>query len=566
MATKRKINWQLIILCSVAGLVVYLVIFPLGMLIYTSFRTVGPGEPGPFTAVNYIRAYLDRETYSLLFNTFLFAAVALGIGLTVGVFFAWLVERTNAPLRNLAFALIPLTVAIPSMLYAISWVLLLSPHIGVVNVGLKNLLGLENVPFNPYSIVGMGFVEGLRIASTTFLMVVGVFRSMDPSLEEAASASGASTFIAMRRITMRLMLPGILSAAIYCLTTAFDTFDIPAVMGMPRGIYVFSTKIYEASHSVPRDYGMVSTYSVILLCFACLWIYLYGRATRHGDAYATVTGKGYRPRVTDLGRLKYLGTAAFLIHFLIVIVAPLFIMIWGSLLPAYQVPSMEALSKISLESYKEILILPYLGNALKNTLIMLIYVPTLTVLISAVVAWIVVRTQVPGRKMLDAITFIPHGMPSIVLALAVMWLYLRMPFIPIYGTLWIIILAFITRYLAYGTRSLSSAMIQIHRELEEAAQLSGASWVKTFTRVTLPLIFPSLIAVWIWIGMHVVRELSISIMLYSPDSRVLSVLIWDLWQNGDVSYTCAIGVMLIGFLGFILFIGRRWALHKSRQY
>src|SRR3989304_1499587 len=217
----KRINWQGVILCFVAGLGVYLVAFPLGMLILTSFKTVAPGEPGPFTIANYINAYLDPETYKLLYNTALFAVVALSIGITLGVFFAWLIERTNSPFRNLAFALIPLTVAMPSMLYAIAWLLLLSPNIGIINVGLMYLFGLEKAPFNPYSIAGMGFVEGLRIASTTFLMVVGVFRSMEPALEEAASTSGASTFTTTRKVTLRLMIPGILAAALYCLTTAF---------------------------------------------------------------------------------------------------------------------------------------------------------------------------------------------------------------------------------------------------------------------------------------------------------------------------------------------------------
>lgn len=561
----KKVNWQAIILFAVTGLVVYLVVVPLAMLLVTSFKTVDIGESGPFTVINYINVFLDSETYALLYNTSLFALVSLGIGIPLGVFFAWLVERTNAPFRDLAFALIPLTVAIPSMLYGISWLLLLSPNIGVINVGLTNLFGLAKPIFNPYSIFGMGFVEGLRVASTTFLMVVGVFRSMDPSLEEAAATSGASTFTTLRLVTLKLMLPGILAATIYCLTTAFDTFEIPAVLGMPRGIHVFATKIYQATHEVQRDYGMISTLSVVLLIIACFWVYLYGRATKHVEDYATVTGKGYRPKVIDLGRWKYLGTAAFCAHFLIVIVAPMFIMVWGSLLPAYQVPSREALSLISFKAYYQILTFPFLADALKNTFIMLLFVPTITVLLCAIIAWIVVRTRIRGRKILDALSFIPHGMPAIVLALAIMWLYLRLPFLGIYGTIWIIILAFVTRYLAYGTRAMNGAMSQIHKELEEAAQTSGASWVTTFSRITTPLLIPSLVAVWIWTGMHVVRELSISVMLYSPESRVLSVLIWDLWQNGDVSYTCAIGVMLVIFLGCLLFFGRRFALLKMRQ-
>lgn len=562
----KGVNWQWVIIGTVAFVVLYHVIFPLGMLIYSSFRTVAPDEPGPLTVVNYINAYFNRETYELLANTAKFAVVALSIGVSLGVFFAWLVERTNMPLRNAGYVLIPLTVATPSMLYSISWILLLSPKIGIFNIVLMELFGLAEPPIQPYSIIGMGFVEGFRIASGTFLMVVGVFRSMDPSLEEAASTHGVGTLATARRITFRLMLPGILAAVVYSLTTAFDAFEIPAIVGMRAGIHVFATKIYEAAHAFPRDYGMTSTFGVILLALAVFWVYLYGKATRRVEAYSTVTGKGYRPRVIDLGRWKYMGTALLFAYFFIVVAAPIGIMLWGSFLPFYQTPSLAALSKITLNSYREILSFPWLLDAVKNTLVMTLWTPTLAVLISAVIAWIVVRTKIRGRKILDVLAFMPHAIPGIVMGLSFSWLYLRLQFIPIYGTIWIIIAAFATRHLAYGTRVMNAAMIQLHKELEEAAQTSGVPWPTTFARITIPLLLPSFINVWIWSAMHVIQSASIPIMLYSPDSRVLSVLIWDLWQSGEVSYTCAIGVMLIFVLTVMLIAGRIVAMRRARQY
>ncbi len=562
----KSVNWQWVLLGLVVVLVIYLVVGPLGMLIFCSFRTVAPGDPGPFTIANYLKAYLSADTYQLLFNTALFALVSLLVGVPVGVFFAWLIERTNTPLRNVGFALVPLTIAMPSMLYGIAWLLLLSPNVGLINIALKYLFGLEKAPINPYSIVGMGFVEGLRLASSVFLMVVGVFRSMDPALEEAAYTSGADVSTTARYVTFRLMLPGILAAAIYSCTTAFDSFEIPAVLGIPRGIHVFATKIYLASHDSPRDYGMASTLGVLLLALATLWIYLYGRATRRAESFATVTGKGYRSRVIDLGRWKYVGTALLFTHFGIVVVAPMAILVWGSLLRFYQKPSLALLSKISLHSYREIITFPWLLDSLKNTLILVIASSTLTVILSAIVAWIVVRTRLPGRKVLDVLTFLPHGIPGIVLALAFMWLYLRIQFIPIYGTVWIMVIAFTTRHLAYGGRAMNSAMLQIHKELEEAGNVSGASWLTTFRSITIPLLLPSVIATWIWSAMHVTRQLSISVMLYSPKSRVLPVLIWDLWLSGEVPYTCAIGVMLMVFLAILLFAGRALAMRRARQF
>ncbi len=560
------INWDWVLLALAAGFVIYLVIGPLFMLIFSSFRTVAPGDPGPFTLENYREAYLSKETYELLLNTAKFAFISLFVGLSIGVFFAWLVERTNTPFRNVGFALIPLTIAMPSMLYGIAWLLLLSPRVGIVNSVLMSLFGLEKPPFNPYSLWGMGFVEGLRLASGIFLMTIGVFRSMDPSLEEAAFASGANVYTTTRSVTFRLMIPGILAAAIYSCTTAFDAFEIPAVMGLPRGIYVFATKIYAATHDIPRNYGMASTLGVILLILATLWVYIYSRVTRRAESYATISGKGYRSRVIDLGKWKYLGTALLFTHFTVVVVLPMSIMAWGSLMPYYDMPRRELLPLLSLNNYREILDFPWLLDALKNTLLLTMAAPTLTVILSSIVAWIVVRTQIRGRKVLDLLAFLPHAVPGIVIGIAFLWLYLRIQFIPIYGTVWVIALALTTRHMAYGTRAMNSAMIQIHKELEEAGQTSGASWFTIFSRITIPLLLPSVISVWIWSAMHVVRELSVAVMLYKPESRVLSVLIWDLWNSGEVPYTCAIGVMLIVVLAALLFIGRVLAMRSARQF
>ncbi|MBI2987036.1 MAG: iron ABC transporter permease [Deltaproteobacteria bacterium] len=553
---RAVINWQPVMLVMVSGVVVYLVVGPLGMLLFSSLRTVGPTESGPFTLANYINAYLNAETYELLLTTSLYTLVATSVGLVIGVFSAWLVERTNAPLRNVAFALIPLNIAVPGMLYSIAWLLLLSPEAGIINIALMNLFRLETPPLNPYGIVGMGFVEGIRLASIIFLMMAGIFRAVDPSLEEAAFASGANVAVTTRRVTLPLVLPGIWASAIYGFTTAFDSFEIPVVLGLPRGVHVFATKIYEASHQSPPDYGMSSTLGMILLLLATFWVYLYGRATRYADSFVTVTGKGYRPRVLNLGMWKYAGTAFFLIYFLIVVIAPAFILIWGSLLPYYELPSMEALSRISLDSYTRILSFPWLPDASKNTLILILAAPLLVVILSTLVAWIVVRTRIPGRKLLDVLAFLPHAVPGIVMGLALLWLYSRMQLIPIYGTIGILLLAYTTKHMAYGTRSMSSAMIQLHRELEEAGQISGASCLTIISKITVPLLMPSFTAVWIWSAIHVSREMSMTVMLYSPQSRTIAVLIWDLWASGEVADTCAIGVILLIILAVLLYLGR----------
>jgi len=241
-------------------------------------------------------------------------------------------------------------------------------------------------------------------------------------------------------------------------------------------------------------------------------------------------------------------------------------MVWGSLLPRYEPPSAEALAKVSLAAYWKILSYPWLPNALKNTLILVLATPTLAVFLASVSAWVIVRTRLPGRRILDTLTFLPQGIPGVVLAMAFLWLYLRLRFIPIYGTIWIIVLCIATRHLAYSSRAMNAAMIQLHKELEEASQVSGATWLTTFFRITIPLLLPTVISTWIWSAIVCVRELSMAVMLYSPSTRVLSVLIWDLWLGGLVDYTCAIGVMLVIFLGVLLFVGRVAATRRARQY
>lgn len=562
-----QLNWQTAFLAGIVGLVAYLVLVPMALMVIVSFRTTSQTNVwgGAFTFSNYREAFFNSATYELLGNTFVFTFGSTALGMALGIGFAWLVERTNVPLRNFAYAIVPLNAAVPGVLFAISWVLLLSPRFGLYNEPFR-LLGWQEGPLSPYNLAGMTIIEGFRVSATVFLMVIGLFRSMDPSLEEAAATSRAGTLTTLRRVTLPLMLPGVLAVLLYVSTGLIGVFEIPAILGMPGGVYVFSTRIWEATHRVPRDYGLAGSLSVFFVAVSLIGIWLYHRVLRVQQRFATVTGKGYRPRVMDLGRWKYLGSAVILLYFLFIVAGPLFILAWASFQPYYAPPSLQALERVSLKAYHDLLTTPYFMNALKNTAILVLVVPFGTMFLSAIMSWIVVRTRLSGRKFLDLLAFLPHTMPSIVIGLAYLWLYLILDFIPIYGTIWIIALGLITNYLAFGTRATNGAMYQIHQELEEAGALSGANWFRTFRRITIPLLLPSLVSGWIWVAMHAVRELSMALMLYSPDSRILSVLIWSFWQNGQVSLTAALGVILTLFVAVILLIGRLLAVRTAREY
>jgi iron(III) transport system permease protein len=552
---------------GLVALVVYLVAVPLALLIIGGFTRGAPGDFSQFTFANYIRSYGSPALLELFYNSFVFAAGSVLLALPVAVVFAWLIERTNTPLRTVAYALVIAPVAMPGMLLSMSWVLLLSPNVGIINRAVMFVFGLESAPFNIYSLGGMIFTEGLRLVPTTFLLLVGAFRAMDPSLEEAALVSGAPKFITTVRVTLPIMFPAILTAAIYIFMTAIESFEIPGVLGLRNGILVFSSKIYYATTSTyggGANYGEASALSSTYLVISIFLIYLYQRSTRHSDRFATVTGKGYRPRVNDLGFWRYLALVFFVIYFCLAVLFPILIMFWASLIPFYQAPSQEALSVVSFSSYSDLLSDPEVGKAVRNTSWLMFGSATVTTLLAAAAAWVVLRSKFPGRRLLDILTFLPHAVPSVVLALALIYVYLTFDFIPIYGTSLIILVGFVTNYLPFSTRTLSASIIQIHRELEEAGRVSGAPPVTVFCKIVMPLLLPTMAGVAIWVAVHAMRELSIALMLNSSSNNVISFLIWSHWEAGDLRHASALGVVLIGVMLVMTFSGRYLATRNIR--
>ena len=537
---------------------IYLVVIPLVFLLWTSFRSGQIGMPAELTLANYVRAYANPATYELMFNTLVFALGSAAIALLLGIIFAWLVERTNLPGKNLLYPLFLVPIAIPGVLFSIAWVLLLSPGAGIVNLALKHAFNLDQAPLNIYNLPGMIFLEGLHLTPITFLMMAGSFRRMDPSLEEASDVLGAGFLTTLHRITLRVLRPSILGALIYVLISAMESFEIPGVIGMRAGIQVLAFKIYLVKQESPPDYGMLSTLAILLLAISALLIAAYSKFSRDADRYATITGKAYRPKTIDLGRWRFIAIAFVVGYFLVTILLPLLVLIWASVLPVYQAPSMAALSRISLENYRTVFDISKVGLALKNTLYMVLLAPTITMLICSVLSWVIVKSRGRGRKVLDFLTFVPHAIPGIVTGVALMWVYIFLP-VPIYGTIWILLIAYITSRIAFGTRVMNAAMTQLHKELEEASYASGGSWFKTFRKITLPLLLPALVNGWIFSAIVVTKAMGSVIMLYNHDSIVLSVLVWELWSNGEVATTAALGVMLIfGLMGATL-VARKFA-------
>lgn len=534
----------------VIGVVAYLVLAPLVLMVISVVKpdTNLPTEPGAFTFDNIRAVYGDPATYQLLLNTAVFSVGALVIGLSISAVLAWLVECTNLPLKGLVYATILIPIALPGILEALAWILLLDPRIGLVNVLVRGAVGNHtgSGPFSAYTLYAMILVQSLRIVPPAFLMMAGTFRNMDASLEEASRASGRRPGATFRRITVPLMRPALIAALIYFLITCVESFEVPGVLGLSANVFVFSSRIYYASNpseGLP-EYGQASTLATLVILIAFVMLYLYHRVTRTARRFVTITGKGHRVRAVDLGRWRIPAVVGYLGYFVVTVLLPIFILVWASLQPFYAPPSWSALRKIGLSAYRAVFTQHDFVVALEHTVVLAVVTATAGVALACVVSWYSTRSRVRGRKVLDVLGFLPHAIPSLIIGYTVLFVYLSFPN-PLYGSIWIIAVALVTKYLAFGSRAMNSAYLQIDRELEDAAAVSGRSPIATFRKVLLPLTAPVVLNTWLWMAMSASRELSAALVLGTPNNSVLATLVWQQYRNGDLAQASVIAIVLI---------------------
>jgi iron(III) transport system permease protein len=527
---------------AVAALIAYLALLPLGYLLWGAFF-----DEGGLTLEFFSDAYSAFGLGSMVANSLLFAAGSTAIAVGLGSALAFLVVRTDVPLKRLIFvaSLVPLIV--PGILYTIAWILLASPRTGLLNRIVEPLLG--EGAFDVFSMAGMILVEGLHLSPLAFLLMVVALRSMDGSLEEAAIASGARLPTVLRRVTLPLARPAILAAVLVMMVRALESFEVPALLGLPGGVSVFTSRIWRSLEQVPPDLGEAGAYSVSLLVATAVGVLLYRRLTR-GEGRFQATASGSRPPRIALGRLRGPITALSLLYLLAAAALPVLILVYASTQPFYSPPSAETISRITLDNYVENLSDEGALTAWRNSLLLGVGTATAVMAAMAVAAWTVSRVRGPGGWLVDGLATLPLAIPGLVLGVAVLFLYLRFP-VPVYGTLWILFIAYFTRFMPYGLRFCSSAMQQLGRDLEDSARASGAGWWLTFRRVLLPLLLPALAAGWIYILIVSIRELSSSILLYTPGSEVLSVRIFEQYQGGELNLLAALGVLLIVALAIL---------------
>jgi iron(III) transport system permease protein len=549
-----------IVLAGLAIILVYQVLVPLTLIIWTSLKTVRPGEPGflelSFTFSNYVRAYGIREFWESSLNTFYFAFSSTLCSFLAGTFLAWAVERTNTPLARLIGMITLGRIIIPGVIITIAWILTASPSIGVLNHIIASLTGVPRF-FNIYSFWGMVWVQFLEMTPLAYLLMSAAMKSIDPRLEEASAIAGAGIWPTFRRVTLPLILPATAAAALLLFIQTVESFEVPLLLGGRARVAVYTTEVYFNTSRTPTDWGLASTYSMVLLLLSMALLFVYFRLVRHGERYQTITGKDYRPRRIDLGAWKYLTCALSLLLVFLITGLPFLTMLYASLLPRFQPPTAEALHAMTMVNYANLLAED--GYALKplwNSTLLGVSAASATMLLVAAISYFVHKTKLSGRKLLDFLGFAPIALPSVVLGSAFMWLYLLIP-LPVIGTLSIIGLAYLTRYLPFALRFVSTSMVQIHSELEEAAAVAGGGWWRNFYHIYLPLLRPGLMAGWFWVMVHAYRELTISLMLARSANRTASVIIFDLWSNGSFQQLSAFGVVMFTVLIVLVSIAQR---------
>lgn len=521
---------------------------------------------GGYTLRHYRELFSEPFVYKALLNTFGFAAISLAVAFAIAIPLAWIVERSDLPGRQVIYFLMIVGVLIPGLFTAMGWMFLLHPDIGMLNVAMKNWFGFDHSPINIVSVPGMGFVQGIGMASVAFIILAPSYRALHPTLEEAARVHGMNIYQTLRHVSIPLVFPATLAAAIYIVTISFAAFEVPAVIGLSDRIFTFSTLVYFEANPQEGfpDYGPVSALSSLMIIGALLLSWCYIQVLKKSYKYASITGQAYAPRIVKLRHRKTIIWSAVVVFILISKVLPLFLLVWAAIMPWLQIPSVKALSHVSLVSFSKV-DWSLVWEGFKNSALLMIIVPTITTALSIVISWILVRSRFRGKVLIDFFAFLPHAVPNIIFAVSTIAvaLFLLPNWIPLYGTLNILILAYCLVWIAFGTRSFSSAMTQIHKELDEAGMVSGMSIYAVLRKILLPLLKPALFNAWLWIALLVGREFTMASLLSTTrENMTMPVVTWSYWHGGQMGEASAVALVTITFM--VPVVAAYWCLSRRR--
>jgi iron(III) transport system permease protein len=564
-ARSMQLGWQTVFGLLAAVVVAYLVVVPIGTMIYASLRSgFLSGGSESWTLDNFRRVLTSSEFYQIAGNSFEYAGLVAVFAVAAGFGLAWIYVRTNTPAKRFALFASMVPMVIPGLLNTVAWIELLGRNNGPVN-DVLSAIGLPK--FDVYSLTGMVLIQSIHVVPIAFLMGVAAFTSMDQSLEEASAACGARPAVTTLRVTFPLLLPSIISGMFLVFIETISAFEVAQLVGTSAHRRVFSAEVFSSLQRVPADYGYVAVIGVLMLIITSIGLFL-SRKVVGSAVRATITGKAFRSTPLDIGRWRIGGVAAIAVFFVIAVLLPLLMLGWSSLLPEYKPPSIAALHEISLANYRSVFDSSELTGALTHSVEVAVIAALIVTVLTTIVGYVVVKGKGPGRGALEALASAPIAVPSIIMGVAVLYWYLIIPVpIHLYGTLAILVVACVTGAIPYGLRFVLPGLIQISDELEEAAQSSGASWLALMRRVTLPLLAPSLVAAFIYSFVWSFREVSASVLLYSPSSETVSVAIFNHWSDGDFRTVSALGTIMVALLVIcvtaVSLIGRRFGIRTT---
>lgn len=527
---------------SLIAIVGFLTVSPVIMLFFGSFSK-GLGAFGDFTLEKYSLAYTDPAFLDIIGNTVVFVLGSATVATMLALLLAYLNNRTDIPFKFLFKVISIIPMMIPHILFSVSWVLLLNPSNGMINLFLRQVLALESSPFNIYSLWGMIMVEGLLDLPIAYLIIAPAMASFDVALEESSRTCGASNLRTLMRITLPVLRPAILAAFILCVIRSLASFAVPSVIGMPGRIYVLATHIYRViSTGFAADYGQAAAIGMSVLATSITLILLYRYLTSESEKYVTISSRGYRPTVIELKRAKYPLFGLVGVLSLVLIVLPVLVLLYSSLVPYTMVPSARAFSMMSLRHWTDVLNDPISLISLRNSLFLGVVGATLGVLLSVFVAYVIVKVKTRGAGILESLSFLSFSFPGIVIGVGFMWFFVQTP---LYATIWALLIGYIATYLPYGIRPLASAFIQVHSHLEESSLVCGASNLTTMRRIVIPLLIPGIVSGWILMVTMFVRELTLSVVLSRPGTEVLAVQILRFAEDGLWGKLSALGIIMI---------------------
>ena len=554
-ATLRDLQGEIIknaIFITTALAILILIVLPVGSLLIGSMR----GEQG-FSLDNFVEAVSSKLTRQALLNSLVLGGWTSFFSVIIGVPLAWAVSRANVPGKPLIYATATLSYLSPPFLTAIAFVGLLAPNSGLLNIFFRDVLQMPELTFNIFSMSGLVMVTTLHTFPFVFLLAASALKSVDASYEEAAQILGASKFRTALTISLPLVAPAILSGTLLAFVNAIALFGSQAIIGLPARIFTLPTRIYSL-FDYPPEYGLASALSLLFVGITILALYLQ-RSFLARRSYVMVGGKGARPQLVNLGGWRWAVFAFCLAVTVVAIILPYAALIALSFSKSW---GLNFWQNLTLDNYRFGLFeYDVTQRAIMNSLYLAIAAATFAVLIGAVVSWIDLRTTMPGRKLLDYAAIIPLGLPGIVMAVALIQFWLAMP-LSLYGTLTILLLAYVGRYVPLAVRSANSSLRQVDATLEESARVLGASWGTTMREITLPLIRPGLFAGWLLVFVPVIQELSASILLFSSSSMTLAVAVYNLYETGQTERVAALAIINMVIISIAMLLAN-WLSKKA---